>query len=591
MNSIKPLPKDYPAAHSMDTTWFAVDENGEIGLFETGPEGLIPVPPEMQEWAQSPEPMTQDDHWNWNGSSKLSYRDLKPYLKEPVDLHELMAWSPENFDEVVTRYGGLSRPFYQSTLVFFLFKSREDIPEGMDYFDIFETTHGMLVIADYDNELFKRLHEEGRLQRFWTRSLGAAQSLVYYYEEKWDHWGIQDFHSVNGEFALEPYIPFNTPRLPLTVDDLPRHLRAPLESWRIPNVSFRDREAWSPYETFANCFSHGRWRIYRGADAYTCFPIPNRRHLWDEEDQFDARRFEAEIMSEDEFYPRKYGLGDIRRKRFCASDASGRIAVFNGNPFAPYPAILQSVISSAPWEPTAPWESFLRQYSSSIHAEMLPFDLSGLEEMPEDEISHIFAENKHHLYGYFLVKLKEFITGLQYAQNLLRIPHPEKRESWQIICDTADLLTFANRQGLERGMIERIWHAGFATHWMEYPFGPFTPRRFGFYHYDMSFLHAGPYMRIAVPSAPANIASLSEDLARALNPIPLPNVDFAQMTMIQPMELLDCLSDAPFWFDTALTRVHPTPNGRESLDPARESRILRRARAHYQMIAELDRNP
>lgn len=33
---------DYPAAHSMDTTWFGIDEDGEIAAFETGPEGTIP---------------------------------------------------------------------------------------------------------------------------------------------------------------------------------------------------------------------------------------------------------------------------------------------------------------------------------------------------------------------------------------------------------------------------------------------------------------------------------------------------------------------------------------------------------------------
>lgn len=33
---------DYPAAHSMDTTWFGVDANGEIAVFETGDSGEVP---------------------------------------------------------------------------------------------------------------------------------------------------------------------------------------------------------------------------------------------------------------------------------------------------------------------------------------------------------------------------------------------------------------------------------------------------------------------------------------------------------------------------------------------------------------------
>ncbi len=33
---------DYPAAHSMDSTWFAVDEDGHIAAFDTGEDGHIP---------------------------------------------------------------------------------------------------------------------------------------------------------------------------------------------------------------------------------------------------------------------------------------------------------------------------------------------------------------------------------------------------------------------------------------------------------------------------------------------------------------------------------------------------------------------
>ena len=34
--------KDYPAAHSNDTDWFAVDENGDIALFAACAEGASP---------------------------------------------------------------------------------------------------------------------------------------------------------------------------------------------------------------------------------------------------------------------------------------------------------------------------------------------------------------------------------------------------------------------------------------------------------------------------------------------------------------------------------------------------------------------
>jgi hypothetical protein len=33
---------DYPAAHSADTTWFAVDADGHVGVFDSGQNGAVP---------------------------------------------------------------------------------------------------------------------------------------------------------------------------------------------------------------------------------------------------------------------------------------------------------------------------------------------------------------------------------------------------------------------------------------------------------------------------------------------------------------------------------------------------------------------
>ena len=33
---------DYPAAHSMDTTWYAVDAHGHVGIFHSGENGYVP---------------------------------------------------------------------------------------------------------------------------------------------------------------------------------------------------------------------------------------------------------------------------------------------------------------------------------------------------------------------------------------------------------------------------------------------------------------------------------------------------------------------------------------------------------------------
>src|SRR4051794_34470710 len=33
---------DFPAAHSMDTQWFAIDRDGHVGIFSSGESGAVP---------------------------------------------------------------------------------------------------------------------------------------------------------------------------------------------------------------------------------------------------------------------------------------------------------------------------------------------------------------------------------------------------------------------------------------------------------------------------------------------------------------------------------------------------------------------
>jgi hypothetical protein len=59
---------DYPAAHSMDTVWFAVDAVGQVGLFDSGETGHVPdgeendVRTELWDlWRPGEE---KDDYWD-----------------------------------------------------------------------------------------------------------------------------------------------------------------------------------------------------------------------------------------------------------------------------------------------------------------------------------------------------------------------------------------------------------------------------------------------------------------------------------------------------------------------------------------------
>jgi hypothetical protein len=46
-----PPSSDFPAAHSMDTTWFAVDRDGHVAVFDSGEAGAVPVEGYNEDWA------------------------------------------------------------------------------------------------------------------------------------------------------------------------------------------------------------------------------------------------------------------------------------------------------------------------------------------------------------------------------------------------------------------------------------------------------------------------------------------------------------------------------------------------------------
>ena len=43
MTATIPIEEDFPAAHSMDATWFAVDRDGHVGVFDSGDPGAVPA--------------------------------------------------------------------------------------------------------------------------------------------------------------------------------------------------------------------------------------------------------------------------------------------------------------------------------------------------------------------------------------------------------------------------------------------------------------------------------------------------------------------------------------------------------------------
>lgn len=147
---------------------------------------------------------------------------------------------------------------------------------------------------------------------------------------------------------------------------------------------------------------------------------------------------------------------------------------------------------------------------------------------------------------------------------------------------------------------EQAWREEGPRHWLEYPFGAASPRLFGMYHYDASWHHPMPYLRIGVPREALRFDSLSGELRGQMNPVHLPGIRFAEAMRVQPFELMPCFAasadsyDESFgwkypqvWIDAALEHVHRCHEF--AVFPGSEALLLRRARRHCRRIASLAR--
>ncbi len=246
---------DFPAAHSMDTVWFAVDRDGHVAVFESGEAGAVP------DGAVSEE-------------SDVSRESLAAAL--PDAQYRLVDWLGESREEqhreLPDRGGeggmGLTLLFLTS-----LDAARLD-------FEVFEhapASEGVAVLFfDLPVETAWRLHEAGLCLGCFPWPRGPYTGLwddlprklgLFHYEHSTDNW------------IAGPYVRTEPPKRPLHVNQLPPDLREPLGRVRFEALCFGETERIQPVD-HAPCSA---WdNAYLDMDGQTVRPFPGR------EDEFDA---------------------------------------------------------------------------------------------------------------------------------------------------------------------------------------------------------------------------------------------------------------------------------------------------------------
>jgi hypothetical protein len=204
---------DYPAAHSMDTEWYAIDRDDHVAIFHTGEEGALP-----------------DDAANHNTLPR-------PLLDAIPDVpYQLIDWLGDDRQEhhvelpPRTRKEGLGK-------VFLFLCSIDAVRDQVNGYSVEQGPAGegvAVLFEDLPSETAWMLHESGAC-------LGCFPWISEYryyrlYDDRAGRVGLFNYkNDGRGLGASCPYLRGRPPFRPLKVDQLPRDLR-----YLIGQLEFQD---------------------------------------------------------------------------------------------------------------------------------------------------------------------------------------------------------------------------------------------------------------------------------------------------------------------------------------------------------------
>lgn len=260
---------DYPAAHSMDTTWFAIDLDGNVAVFDTGESGCVPE---------------------------------AAYVEDPYELEERIRELPANgfkldpdgFRETQWADHVDGDDLTAETEIFMFVSDLVPVKDLLDRLDAtpLESTSAKCVrITGRDRAAFAELHARAAClgcYRDWSSAEDIATHGVYRYEHTCENW------------IAGPYARATVPSRPLTLDQVPKAIRDAA-------IAFDGRFAETPKLQPAEHWSCSSWESgWLSSDGKTARPFADHVDDWTEfaDNRADAGG-EIEFLDEPLEPPRK----------------------------------------------------------------------------------------------------------------------------------------------------------------------------------------------------------------------------------------------------------------------------------------------
>jgi hypothetical protein len=190
---------DYPAAHSMDTTWFAIDNDGNVAVFETGESGCVP------------EGAYTDDGYTMQG--EISALPPKGFKFDPDGFGESQYSTHVEVDDIPEGAEGLELFMFLSDLV-----PVNDLLARLNSEQIGSSKGQAVRLRATDRSAFAELHAREACNgcyRDWSEGGGneIASHGAYRYEHTCENW------------IAGPYARATIPNQPLTIEEIPKSIR------------------------------------------------------------------------------------------------------------------------------------------------------------------------------------------------------------------------------------------------------------------------------------------------------------------------------------------------------------------------------
>jgi hypothetical protein len=259
---------DFPAAHSMDTDWFAVDRDGHVAYFNSGEAGAVPL-----------DACCEDD------TAMLDQLETAVPRTEPIyELAPRSGACEEGSHHAPTAADGGplaldGEPWPILVFVTSLDAVAEDVGQGLAI-PVASRGAAAVFFPDMPIATYRRLHESG-----------ACLSCFYNdpaYDDLPERLGLYHFKHPDDLYVPEPYGRWGSPRRPLHIDQVPAALAEALTRVRFEGVCFGEAGRIQPVE-HAPCVC---WMVggYLTVDGQALRPIPGEEDLFGELEEELAKK-------------------------------------------------------------------------------------------------------------------------------------------------------------------------------------------------------------------------------------------------------------------------------------------------------------